>query len=283
VRKPSSYLPGGRQLELDLATDWQRLVEAFDGADSVVHLAGHNEIVAAQEPERALTETVLASRRVAQAAADAGVRRIVYVSTVHVYGDRMVGDAVLSEDTAPSPRSTYAIARLASEHLIGQAADAGVEVVVLRLTNAIGAPVDVAVDRWTLVATDLCRQAVRDGELVLRSSGLQWRDFIALRDVCAAVARCIDPAGGIAPSIYNLGSGSSHTVRSLAELVQQRFAERTGTTPPLRTGPAEADPPRPYTVSVERLATAGWRAQTALVDAVDELVGFCLENEGRLR
>jgi UDP-glucose 4-epimerase len=154
---------------------------------------------------------------------------------------------------------------------------------VLRLTNAVGAPVDVDVDRWTLVATDLARQAVRTGELVLRSSGLQWRDFVALADVCDAVLRAADPGGGIAPGTYNLGTGTPHTVRDVAELVQSSFEAHTGTRLPLQTAPAEPDPPAPYTVAVDRLASAGWRVRSSLADGVDELVRFCIDHQDELR
>ena len=58
---------------------------------------------------------------------------------MHVYGARVREDAVLTEDLRPEPRAPYAVARLASEHLV--AAHGGdMEVVCLRLTNSLGAP-----------------------------------------------------------------------------------------------------------------------------------------------
>ena len=51
---------------------------------------------------------------------------------------------------------------------------------ILRLTNAVGAPADPSVDRWSLVANDLCPPGRADGRLALRSAGVQWRDFVAL-------------------------------------------------------------------------------------------------------
>jgi UDP-glucose 4-epimerase len=276
------YLRADAQVEIDLSSEGPELGHALEGAGCVVHLAGHNEVVASQEPDRAMAETLAAARHVARTAAEVGVPRLLYVSTVHVYGARMVDGAVLDEATTPEPTSPYAIARLASEHLMAEAAASGVEVVVLRLTNAVGAPADVAVDRWTLVASDLCRQAVRTGELVLRSSGQQWRDFISLGDVCAAVRRGAEP-GAVPSGTYNLGTGTCHTILELAGLVQDRFEARTGRRPALRTAPAEQPAPGPYTVSVDRLAAAGWRAGARLTDAVDELVAFCLDHEDALR
>ena len=64
----------------------------------------------------------------------------------------------------------------------GSVAEKDTEVVVLRLTNSIGALVAPSVNRWTLLANDLCRQAALTGRgLVSQTHGCQWRDFVALR------------------------------------------------------------------------------------------------------
>ena len=280
VRKPVAYLPEGSQVEVDLLADGRDLRTALEGAGAVVHLAGQNEVVAAQEPDRALSETLLAARHLTAAAVEAGVTRIVYVSTIHVYGSRLADDAEVDETVAPAPTSTYAISRLACEHLVGQATSAGVDVVVLRLSNAVGAPADPAVERWSLVATDLCRQAVTTGRLQLHSSGLQYRDFVALADVCALVARCTRPE--VPSGTYNLASGHPMTVRGLAELVQDRFQDRTGTRPPLEAPAPDGPAPRPHHIRTDRLAEAVGVATTPIDAAIDELVEFCLTNEARL-
>ncbi len=62
------YLPEAQQHEIDPGRLGAGLAEAFAGVDAVVHLAGLNEVVASQEPDRALAETAVASRHVATAA-----------------------------------------------------------------------------------------------------------------------------------------------------------------------------------------------------------------------
>src|SRR5581483_5898779 len=118
----------------------------------VVHLAGADEVVASRRPAAALANTVVATERVAEACASAGVRRLVYLSTMHVYGDRIVPGAVLDEEMRVEPRSTYAISRLASEHVVKGFSRGAYELVTFRLTNSLGAPDDPSVDRWSLVA-----------------------------------------------------------------------------------------------------------------------------------
>ncbi|MTV24581.1 SDR family oxidoreductase [Nitriliruptoraceae bacterium ZYF776] len=276
VRRRSDHLAADDQHELDLTAGGPALARALDGVGAVVHLAGHNEVVAAEDPDRALAETLAATRQLIDAARAAGVTRVVYVSTVHVYGEHLVAGARVTEDVDPAPTSVYAQARLGCEQLL---LDAGLDPVVLRLTNAVGAPADAAVDRWSLVAADLCRQAATTGRLRLRTSGHQHRDFVHLGDVCRIVAAAADPAT-VVGGVYNLGSGQPLTIRDLAELVRDVVAELTGTRPPLDAPPGEPSD-APYTVDVDRLADQGQRAATPIRDAVTELARFCLDHRDR--
>lgn len=276
-----SPVPLAEEVIADLAADSSAVTDACRGTSAVVHLAGANEVLAARDPGAALTATVLATLNLAEAALAAGARRLIYLSTVHVYGAQMQEGAVLDEQLRPEPRSAYAIARLTSEHLLASFADRGLEVIVFRLTNSVGAPVHPAVDRWTLVANDLCRQGATTGELELRTAGVQWRDFIALSDVCRIVTTACTDAG-IPAGTYNLGSGASVTVRDLAALVQDAFQRQTGRRPALRAPDPPAVRPRPYHVSMARLRGRGLSCSTPLADAVEEIVAFCLYHRDEL-
>jgi UDP-glucose 4-epimerase len=216
---------------------------------------------------------------VARAAVRSDVAQIVYVSTVHVYGARLRPGAVVDEETPCEPRAAYAIARLAAEHVLAGYGPPGV--IILRLTNSVGAPAAAEVDRWSLVANDLCRQGTVTGRLVLRSDGTQWRDFVALADVTRILAAVARP-GALAPGTYNLGKGEPLTVRQLAALVQDSFEDAGRARPPLEAPDARPDPPPAPDLSVERLAAAGYRACTPVREAVAETVAFSLAHRQEL-
>ncbi|HMC39537.1 MAG TPA: NAD(P)-dependent oxidoreductase [Acidimicrobiales bacterium] len=275
VRRPTAGLPGETCVIGDLQVEASR---ALAGSRAVVHLAAPNEVRTAADPRRAVAEATGTARAVAAACAALGVKRLVYVSTVHVYGAALAPGAVVDETTRPQPRQPYATARLASEEaIVGAAGDC--EVVVLRLTNAVGPPPRPSVDRWTLVANDLCRQAAREATLRLRSSGLQWRDFIALPDVTRAVLAAAD--GLIRPGTFNLGSGVSVTVLDLAGMVADAAAHIGLPRPEVirgTEGPAEAAPP--FQVSVARLREEGFGPGASLEQALQETIDFCRRHAG---
>lgn len=277
VRHRSAWLPGDSvEIEnLELEAD-----RAVSGSDFVIHLAGANEVAALADPDGTLKDTVAGARSVAEACSRHGVSRLVYVSTVHVYGGALQSGAVVDEGTVPEPRASYAIARLAAEHAI-RAAAGQTHVLILRLTNSVGAPADPAVDRWSLVGNDLCRQVACGKPITLRSSGEQWRDFVSLSDVVEILtAAAIETS--IPPATYNLGSGAPTTIRQFADLVAE-VAEKTGLghrdviAPD--GGPIRLDQ---YRVSVEKLAAVGYKATAPLSDAIAETLAFCTRYSERL-
>lgn len=269
-RRPAPWLPDAVPVDLAAGDDVD-LVAALDGCDAVVHLAGASEVRFAADADTALAETVVAAQRVARASAAAGIDRVVVASTVHVYGAALRSGSTVDHRTVPQPRHAYAVARLAGEHLVAGSVPSPV---ALRLTNAVGAPVDGRVDRWTLVANELCARAARGEALVLRSSGRQWRDFVDLGDVCDVLAAATDP--DFPAGTYDLGSGTSTTVLALAELVAEVAADVTGHRPAVEAPPHDGPVPEPFAVSIAALAGLGHRPSTPLRASVEETIRGCL-------
>lgn len=272
VRRPVPWLDETTAIDL-VTADARALAEALDGCAAVVHLAGASEVRFAADPDAALAETAVAAQRVARAAADAGVERVVVASTVHVYGAALRPGATVDHRTVPEPRHPYAVARLAAEHLVATSVPSPV---ALRLTNAVGAPVDGRVDRWTLVANELCAAAAQEEPLVLRSSGRQWRDFVDLGEVCAVLAAATDPA--FPAGTYDLGSGTATTVLALAELVADVAADVTGRRPPVEAPAHDGPEPEPFGVSIAALTGLGHRPSTPLRASIEETIRACLDD-----
>ncbi|MDE0804045.1 MAG: NAD(P)-dependent oxidoreductase [Acidimicrobiales bacterium] len=278
VRRSVPWLPSDAQTVGDLLEPDDDLLDAFADASAVIHLAGHNEVLARTEPDRARDETVAATQTVIDAAQANGIRRVVYVSTIHVYGEHLVPGATIDERTEAAPVSAYAEARAACESLLLDAS--ALDPVVLRLSNAVGAPADPSVDRWTLVASELSRDAVLDQTMVLRSPGLQTRDFITVSDASRiAVESC---AGTVPGGVYNLASGHSISIRDLAHVIGDRVEERYGHRPTLEAPPADDEPEEPYTFDVSALAAHGIRAEQPIRVGIDELIDHCRKHRTQL-
>ncbi len=80
-----------------------------------------------------------ATRRLAEAAVAAGVRRFVFASTVKVNGEATRRGRPFRPDDAPAPQDAYARSKLAAESaLLGVAGDTAMSIVVLRLPLVYG-------------------------------------------------------------------------------------------------------------------------------------------------
>jgi nucleoside-diphosphate-sugar epimerase len=133
VRGNTADVPPDSVLVPDIGpdTDWRA---ALHGIDTVVHLAArvHVDAESAADPLAEYRRVnVAGTRRLAQAALDAGVRRIVLLSSVKVHGD--CAARPLTETDAPDPQDAYAISKLEAERALVEIADTGqLEWVILR-------------------------------------------------------------------------------------------------------------------------------------------------------
>jgi UDP-glucose 4-epimerase len=116
---------------LGATTDWHI---ALAGCDAVVHLAARVHVMddQAQEPEavyRAIN--IEATLNLARQAAAAGVKRLVYISSIKVNGEG--ADAPYRETDAPAPEGAYAKSKWEAEQGLRRIEqETGLEVVILR-------------------------------------------------------------------------------------------------------------------------------------------------------
>lgn len=282
ARKPPrarpEWLASAEVVPLELFDDAQ-LAMACQGMDAVVHLAAVNEIISATDPKLAVDVNITGTVRVLRAAQAAGAGRFLYISTAHVYGAPLAGR--IDENCCPRPVHPYAITHLAAEHFVLGANGAGpTDGIVLRLSNGIGAPVSIDVDRWTLLGNDLCRQAVQDRVLRLRSSGTQFRDFITLEDVCRATGHFLGlSAASPRCGIFNLGGNCSLPIIGLAERVAARCQVVLGFTPPILRQETGTQEGAPLEYRIDRLLATGFRLTGDFDREIDETLRLCSQHQ----
>jgi len=152
---------------------------------------------------------------VMEAMRDAGVRRVVLVSSGAVYGEQ--GHQPLSEQQEPDPRSPYAVSKLAAEYYVRTIGSLwGLESVALRVFNAYGPGQPLPAAHAPVIPRFL-RQALTGGSLVVHGDGSQTRDYIYIDDVVEALAATAS-AQDIDRLVINVGSGQETSVRDLARL-----------------------------------------------------------------
>ena len=197
----SPHATAGEVLHGDV-TDSKCCARACEGMDAVIHAAGvHHVDEVAAAPNRMLDVNVGGTSNILRAAVDAGVRRVVYLSTGKVYGEP---DQLPShEHHTPVPLEIYARAKVEAEgHCRAVQQDAALGVVVIRPFSVYGPRQDLATGYVGMVIRALRGEV----PLALPADPGFLRDFVHITDVarlCGLAATT--PLAGY--PVLNAGSG----------------------------------------------------------------------------
>jgi UDP-glucose 4-epimerase len=238
---------------LNSKTDWSA---ALEGVDAVVHAAGPAH--AKYHPDELRRAIVDASAALAGQAARAGVKRLIYISSIHACV-RHTSDRAVNEDTPVRPEDAYGRAKLEAE--LAVLADSALRPIVLRPPLVVGADAKGNFARLLRLL---------DTPLPLPFAGMRnKRNVISLNSLAAAVRAALD-ADAAAAGVFHVADQPALSTTEIAKLV------RSGMGRPSRlfSAPAvEAFAPRALTQSLEiddsrfraRFNYAGHDARAALV------------------
>ena len=245
-------------------------------APGAAHLAALNEVDSQRDPELALEVNGKGTHRLLQACQNQKVKRFIYMSTFHVYGPAALQP--ITEQTPTRPIHPYAITHRLAEDFVNWYGHTGeMETLVLRLSNGYGYPSDPHVQRWSLVFNDLCKQAVQQREIRLRSKGAQQRDFVSITDVCRGIQHFLGlPSGGWGDGLFNFGGECSMSILQVAQHVASEFSLRYGETIPVIAGDSEdPDAASPVTYSIGKLRRTGFSPVGNMAEEVRRTFDIC--------
>jgi nucleoside-diphosphate-sugar epimerase len=248
----------------------RRLVTALmSGIDVVFHQAAIRITQCAEEPRVALEVLVDGTYEIVEAAADAGVRKVVAASSASVYG--LAEQFPTGERHHPYANDTlYGAAKTFNEGLLRSFhATHGLDYVALRYFNVYGPRMDI----YGLYTEVLIRwmERIEAGQppLIL-GDGTQTMDFVFTEDI--ARANLLAASADATDEVFNIGSG---TETSLAELAHA-LLRAMGSDLPLEFGP-----PRGVNAVTRRLADVsraaerlGWKSEITLDDGLRRLVAW---------
>jgi len=260
-------------------TDWENM-DSFksvcEEVDIIIHAAGMNAIESQKNPVEAFNFNGMKTAELVAIAEKTNVKKFIYFSTAHVYSRPLIGK--INENTCPSNLHPYATSHLFGEYaVLGNAQEGNMQGLVVRLSNAFGAPVDENVNCWMLLVNDLCRQAIIDRKLVLHTAGLQYRDFVSIGFVESAIFFLINNENSDSNhNIFNIGSGKSIRVLDMAEKIQQRCELLFNYTPELsRIMPGNDKNMPVLSYMNEKLLNSGFRYEEDVDAEIDATLEFC--------
>jgi dTDP-glucose 4,6-dehydratase len=248
--------------------DLDVFLRTVDGHDAVLHFAAESHVdrsIAGAE-DFAITNCV-GTNTVMDACRQAGIPRVVHVSTDEVYGS--VAEGYSTESDVLDPRSPYSATKAGSD-LIARAyySTHGLPVMVTRSVNNFG-PYQYPEKVIPLFVTNMLDKR----KAPLYGDGLNQRDWLYVADNCAAIDRVL--RAGVPGEIYNIGAGAQLTNRALAD----RLLALAGAGPEMveyvddRLGHD-----RRYAVDSSKVRALGWEPKRGLDEALDATFNWYRDN-----
>ncbi|HET6629129.1 MAG TPA: NAD-dependent epimerase/dehydratase family protein [Woeseiaceae bacterium] len=191
-------------LEADLSSP-EKIDEACQGVDTIVHLA------AAQHEANVsdgyfMRVNVEATREFVKRAAQQGVRRFFYASSIGVYG--IAGDSMIDEDTPLAPDNAYGRSKVAAEEMLAKE-NGGLQVFIGRIGETYGP--------WDRRLLKLY-SGIRKGRFLMVGRGGNLHQPVHVDDLALAIDRLLEtPAAAGRPVI--LSGDDAITTRQMCESI----------------------------------------------------------------
>jgi UDP-glucose 4-epimerase len=236
------------------------------GTDLLFHQAAIRITQCATEPRLALEVLVDGTYEVVEAAADAGVRKVIAASSASVYG--LAEEFPTTERQHPYANDTlYGAAKTFNEGLLRSFhAMRGLDYVALRYFNVYGPRMDIH-GLYTEVLIRWMERIEAGQPPLILGDGTQTMDFVYTEDI--ARANLLAAASDATDEVFNIASGTETSLQQLAETLIRAMG---------RDLPLEFGPPRGVNSVTRRLADIsraaeglGWKSD---VDRADGVVGL---------
>lgn len=245
--------------------DEETLAEAMAGVDIVFHEAAMVSVARSTEQPTASHEiNVDATLELLELARQEDAR-VVAASSSAIYGEPSTVPIPESEPKTPS--SPYGLDKLTLDHYLRLYHDLyDLETVALRYFNVYG-PRQTAGD-YSGVISIFGQQATQDEPITVDGDGTQTRDFVHVSDIVQAnlLAATTDQVG----EAYNVGTGSSISIRELAEIIRDVAASESDI---VHTDPRPGDIHESCPDISKAQDTLGYNPTTTLKAGLETLLG----------
>jgi nucleoside-diphosphate-sugar epimerase len=186
------------------------------GIEGVAHLASLLTPYAQRSPMDALKVNLEGTMNILEAARLLDLRRVVFASSISVYGATPEGP--LDEDFPKNPLNVYGALKLASEHMgLNYYRDYGVDFVALRFPLVYG----LGGVRGFRGVEEIVTKCTRGLVAKVPESDDKW-ELVYGPDAGEAVALALEASPGkLRHRVFNIGSGQFYSFKEVAEIVRE--------------------------------------------------------------
>ncbi len=256
--------------------DLDAMHTACRGVDYVLHQAALASVPrSVKDPVTSHDSNINGTMNVLLAARDAGVKRLVYAASSSAYGDQPTQPK--HEDMIPMPLSPYAVQKLTGEYYIQAFCRVyGMQAVCLRYFNIFG-PRQAADSPYSGVIAQFVYKMMDGVTPTINGDGSTSRDFTFVGNaVQANLLACTAPDAAATGRVFNVGTGSPHTLNELYSVIASILNFRE----PAKYGPVRVGDVQHSLASIERSKDElGYKPDTDFYTCIERTVSWYLEQK----
>jgi UDP-glucose 4-epimerase len=188
---------------------------AMRGCESAIHFATVSINKSQADPYESIDINMTGNHNVFAAAADHGLRRMVFASSASVYGDPQ--KLPMHEDDPLDPITPYCISKRAGEDLLKYyQRRSGLSWIALRFFNVYG-PGQKPTAYYTSVINHFVNRLRSGQPPTIDGKGEQSMDFVHVHDIARSVVAALEAEQANVP--VNIGTGIDTSVATLAKIL----------------------------------------------------------------
>jgi dTDP-glucose 4,6-dehydratase len=243
-----------------------------DGVQAVINFAAESHVDRSIHDSSPFVRTnILGTQVLLDAVREFGVPRYVQVSTDEVYGS-LGADGYFMESTPLAPNSPYAASKASADLLVRSYVHTfGVPALITRCSNNYG-PYQFPEKIIPLFITNL----LHDEPVPVYGDGLNVRDWVHVRDHCAAIDRVW--RHGRVGEVYNIGGRCEWTNLRLTQTLLDIMGKPHGLIRYVKDRPGHD---RRYAIDCGKIERElGWRPAIPFSDGLRDTVRWYVEHTG---
>jgi nucleoside-diphosphate-sugar epimerase len=237
-----------------------------------VDLLLHAGFARPYRPQREIAGSLAYTQKLFGLASRLEIPGVIYISSQSVYGQ--AADPPWQESAPLAPESPYAAAKYAGELMLERirGEKPHLRTAAVRLAGLTGG-------QPGLVGVDLVSRFVKQAleGVPLEIQGEHVFERLDVRDAVNGLRALLRVPRADWQAVYNLGSGSSFSIRELARTVVEQVSRFTGE-PPVEVELDLRDRPLKFEMDSSRFfRQTGWKPEYTLSDTIQSLIRYHLE------
>lgn len=245
--------------------------------DYIIHAASNaSPNFFASKPVEIIKSNILGVSHLMEYGLSHGLKRFLYVSSGEVYGEgdgRPFTEEYSGYVNCATSRACYPSSKRAAETLcISYAEEYGADVVIVRPCHVYGPHFTEADNR---VYAQFIRNVVHGEDIVMKSSGSQFRSWCYVVDCVSGILTCL--LKGDNRGIFNIADPQSNiSIKELASLVASAAGKEVIC---VDAAPSESkgyNVVRQSTFSIDRIQELGWTPQTPITQGIPKTISEVL-------